>query len=487
TKIKIYFESEVNAHSHENDFTFVQNLHGFLKPNIVYPLQNNFLSAILFLSPKEIKTLNGGKAENAFIAAFLGAKVAKILVENLMLEEKDSLYLVLSDGILDIIKEFEQDFVLGILQRTVSNKIKKQTLALKSNKKIYLLKHQISDLAVQHGHAMSECMNYTRSLINMPPNVLNPHTYEAFVHEIVDLENKRANHPNLIRIETYDVHRLKQEQCGLICAVGEGAQYSPRIVKLSYVPLDSLKKKLKTVSLVGKGITFDSGGLNIKPSGGMRNMKKDMGGSAAVLGTFLACARLGLPLQIQCYLAIAENMISSQAMRPGDVYQARNGLFVEIDNTDAEGRLVLADALTLAAEQEPDWLIDVATLTGAARVALGPNIDALYGTRQEYTELLVKSSCETGDWFWPMPLHEEYEGFLDSCVANFSNSGNTSHAGSITAALFLRHFVGNSAWNHIDSYLWTDKSYFLWGEQGGPTAKCVRALVKAMKAFSGQA
>jgi leucyl aminopeptidase len=212
-------------------------------------------------------------------------------------------------------------------------------------------------------------------------------------------------------------------------------------------------------------------------------MKKDMGGSAAAVGIFLACAMLNLPLKVSCYLAIAENMISGEAMRPGDIYKSKNGLHVEIDNTDAEGRLVLADTLTLACEEKPDWLLDFATLTGAARVSLGPMVDSLFGNNKVTTDLLYETSVENGDWVWPMPLVSDYENYFDSSVADMMNSSTSGFAGSVTAALFLQKFISVDAWNHIDTFMWCDKPNYLWQEGSSPTGKCVRLVTRSIEKF----
>lgn len=277
-----------------------------------------------------------------------------------------------------------------------------------------------------------------------------------------------------------EAEELENLGCGLISAVGKGSTVAPRIVKMTYSPENASRH----VSLVGKGITFDSGGYNIKPSAYMRNMKKDMGGSAAVVGTFFAAAALNTPIRLTAYLALAENMVSGNAMRPGDIYTAHNGLKVEIDNTDAEGRLVLADALCLAVEDKPDWIIDLATLTGAARTALGTMIDSAFGNRKEYRELLDVMSQDTGDWIWHLPLPAPYNAYFDSRVADIVNSTVTPYAGTITAALFLQKFVGTCAWTHIDTFMWCDRSSGMWAEDNAPTAKCVRLLVNSLMALS---
>lgn len=366
------------------------------------------------------------------------------------------------------------EFFLGLLQRSVKNRMSCQTR--QKNTLVLFDSTSFQDQQLKQALHMSAAMCTTRSLINMPANILNPVTYTQFIRQLIKDDPFKSN----VKMSVLSFEQLQKEGCGLICAVGQGSQTKPCLVKLTYTPKKQSKNQ-KHIALVGKGITFDSGGYDLKPAGAMRIMKKDMGGSAAALGIFLACSRLELPFKITCYLALAENMVSSSAMRPGDVYKARNGLHVEIDNTDAEGRLVLADALCLACEEQPDWLIDLATLTGAARVATGSMIDCLFGNDAKTTEHLYQTGVETGDWVWKMPLPNDYNPYFDSQIADMMNSSTSSFAGSITAALFLKKFVTVKKWNHIDTYMWCDKSNGLWQEANGPTAKCVRLVTNAIK------
>jgi leucyl aminopeptidase len=208
-----------------------------------------------------------------------------------------------------------------------------------------------------------------------------------------------------------------------------------------------------------------------------------MGGAAASLGAFLALSGKLVSVNLTCYLALAENMVSGSSMRPGDVYLSHNGLSVEIDNTDAEGRLVLADAISVCAGDRPDWIIDLATLTGAARVALGGGVDALFSSDSQLQETLFQSGLETGDLVWPLPLFDEYEKSLDSSVADIVNSAPGGHGGAITAALFLLKFTSQIPWSHVDTFMWSEKPTVLCSESG-PTAKCVRLVETAIRRFA---
>jgi len=245
---------------------------------------------------------------------------------------------------------------------------------------------------------------------------------------------------------------------GLLLGVGQGAENAPCLVHIKYRP--SKKTKQKPVAFVGKGITFDTGGLDIKPSAGMRLMKKDMGGAAAVAALAKWVDESAYPKPCDFYLALAENSVDGKSMRPGDVLTARNGLRIEIDNTDAEGRLVLADAIDVALTQkaadQPELLINVATLTGAIKVALGADVAGLFSNQDELAEDLQAAAHLAGDWVWRMPLVEKYASSLSSNFADCKNSSE-GFGGAITAALFLQKFVRGCPWAHLDIYAWTDK------------------------------
>jgi leucyl aminopeptidase len=238
----------------------------------------------------------------------------------------------------------------------------------------------------------------------------------------------------------------------MIHAVGRAAakHHAPRLIEIVWGK-DSHPK----VALVGKGISFDSGGLDIKPSAGMRLMKKDMGGAAHVLALAELMMASGLPVRLHCLVAAAENAISADAFRPGDVLKSRLGLTVEIGNTDAEGRLVLGDALAKASEDKPELIVDFATLTGAARIALGPDLPPLFANDDKLAEAMLAGGIERDDPLWRMPLWDGYADLLETDIADLGNAGSSAFAGTITAALFLKRFVGEGiAWAHIDTFAW---------------------------------
>lgn len=309
----------------------------------------------------------------------------------------------------------------------------------------------VSKALVKESMIRAQAVNLARHLVNMPPNDLNPKTF-------AELAVKKIKLSSAFKVTVWDAKKLEQEGMGLHVSVGQGAEHGPCMVHLKYRP--SKKTKLKPVAFVGKGITFDTGGLDIKPSSAMRLMKKDMGGAASVMALALWASESQYPGPLDFYLALAENAVDGKSFRPSDVVTARNGLKVEIDNTDAEGRLVLADVLDVACTQkgsdEADIVIDVATLTGAIKVGLGAEIAGLFTNDDELATALTRAGQKAGDLNWRMPLFDKYWGEMSSPFADFKNSGG-GFGGAITAALFLQKFVGNKKWAHLDIYAWADK------------------------------
>ena len=282
-----------------------------------------------------------------------------------------------------------------------------------------------------------------RNLTVAPSNIKNPAWLAAQARTV----GRRAG----LDVKVWSDRDLRAEGFGGLLAVGAGSATPPRLVQLSYAPKETTSKPAHIV-LVGKGITFDTGGLDIKPAEGMLAMKTDMSGSAIVLAVVAACAALELPVRVTGLLALAENAVSGSAYRPSDVITTYGGRTVEIGNTDAEGRIVMADALAYAdAHLQPDVLVDIATLTGAARVALGRSMAPLYATDDALTDALVAAGQATGELLWPFPLVQDYRSALDSAVADINHiAGTPVGGGSITAALFLREFVGERRWAHLD-------------------------------------
>ncbi|MEA2702613.1 MAG: leucyl aminopeptidase, partial [Actinomycetota bacterium] len=292
--------------------------------------------------------------------------------------------------------------------------------------------------AADRAIALADEINRARDLINMPPNDLHPQEFATVV--------QAAAEEHGLKVEVLDEKALAKGGYGGILGVGKGSANPPRLVKLSY----RTAKAKKHLAFVGKGITYDSGGISLKPAGHNETMKCDMSGAAAVFAAVVAAAKLGLEVNVTGWLALAENMPSGTATRPGDVLRMYSGKTVEVLNTDAEGRLVLADGLSLAVEAGADVILDLATLTGACIVALGRKIAGLMGNDQVWVDQVQQAAERAGESVWPLPLPEEYRKLIDSEVADVKNIGGGRYAGALTAGLFLREFVGDVAWAHLD-------------------------------------
>lgn len=291
---------------------------------------------------------------------------------------------------------------------------------------------------IERATQVAACVNRVRDWVNSPPGDLRP---PEFARQIADFAGDD------LRVSIWDEKRLIKEKCGGILGVGQGSDSPPRLVKLTYNP----PKATKHLALVGKGITFDSGGLSIKPGASMQTMKLDMAGAAAVVGTAVAIARLGLPIRVTAFASLAENMPSGSAIRPGDVLTIRGGQTVEVHNTDAEGRLVLADALVLATESKPDLIVDVATLTGACMVALGMRTAGILSNDERLAHNMHASSKVAGESMWPLPIVEEMEEIVkSSSLADLRQHNPKPFGGTLFAAAFLREFVADYPWVHLD-------------------------------------
>jgi leucyl aminopeptidase len=294
--------------------------------------------------------------------------------------------------------------------------------------------------AVDRGAAVAGAVAMARDLVNTPAGDLTPPIF-------ADLAAKVADDVGL-GVEVLDEKAAAKAGLGGLLGVGKGSDNPPRMVKLTYTP--AAGKPRGHVALVGKGITFDSGGLSIKPGEGMMTMKIDMSGAAAVLGAMSVLPVLGIPVQVTGYLCLAENMVSGRATRPGDVLTIKNGTTVEVLNTDAEGRLVLADGLSLATAENPDAIIDLATLTGACMVALGPRIAGLMGNDDALLDQVRSAADRAGEPVWPLPLPTEYRRDLESEIADLKNIAGGRYGGALHAGLFLQEFVDGKPWAHLD-------------------------------------
>ncbi|MGB7860702.1 MAG: leucyl aminopeptidase [Acidimicrobiia bacterium] len=249
-----------------------------------------------------------------------------------------------------------------------------------------------------------------------------------------------------VSIEVWDRARIEAERLGAVLGVAAGSTRDPRVVILRYRP----DGPVAHLTLVGKGITFDSGGLSIKPAASMEEMKDDMSGAATVAAVMTAVSEQGLPIDLTCITPLTDNAVGGNATRPGDVLIPRSGPTIEVLNTDAEGRLVLADGLSLAVEEAPDLVVDVATLTGAARVALGDGIGAVFASDSKVAGQVLDAASAAGEKFWEMPLHKEYRKSMDSNIADIKNISGSRYGGAITAAIFLAEYAGDGDWAHLD-------------------------------------
>lgn len=312
--------------------------------------------------------------------------------------------------------------------------------------------------------ALTQSVFLVRDLINKPTNDMGPKDLASV------MEHLSKTHGGDFKQWVGD--ELLRDNFPAIHAVGRASAAAPRLLSLTWG--DETHPR---IALVGKGVCFDTGGVNIKPAAGMRLMKKDMGGAAHVIGLAQWIMMRKLPVRLSVLVPAVENSIGPDAFRPGDVLTMRNGLTVEIDNTDAEGRLILADALVKACEDEPELIIDFATLTGAARIALGGDIAALFSNHDDLAANLIDASVKAADPMWRLPLHAPYTDYLRSTIADLTNCSATALAGAITAALFLEHFISkNIPWAHLDVMAWNTASSA--GHPEGGEALGFRAVVE---------
>ncbi|WP_328736700.1 leucyl aminopeptidase [Streptomyces bobili] len=321
--------------------------------------------------------------------------------------------------------------------------------------------------ALARAAAVTEELNRARDLINTPPNDLDPEAFAAVA--------QTAAKEHGIKVQILDEKTLTKGGYGGILGVGAGSAAGPRLVKLSYTS----SKAKKHLAFVGKGITYDSGGISLKPAGHNETMKCDMSGAAAVLAAVVAVARLGLDVNVTGWLALAENMPSGSATRPGDVLRMFSGKTVEVLNTDAEGRLVLADALWAASQEKPDAIVDVATLTGAMMLALGNRTFGIMANDDAFRSALHEAAEEVGEPAWPMPLPDHLRKGMDSPIADIANMGERM-GGGLVAGLFLREFVGEGiTWAHLDiaGPAFNEGGPFGYTPKGG-TGTAVRTLVR---------
>jgi len=360
------------------------------------------------------------------------------------------------------------------------DRYKSDTTSSRTKTVSVITEHKPSAVEMKQVSVLSTAIGAIRDLGNTPPNALYPSKLAE--------EFKRVAKGTNVTVEVWDVKKLQEENCTGILSVGQGSSRPPRLIKVEYKP----KGATKHLALVGKGITFDTGGLTLKPGLGMLGMKFDMAGAATVGQAAIAIAQLGLKVRVTAYLCVAENMPSATATRPSDVIKFRNGKTVEVTNTDAEGRLVLADGLILASESKPTLIVDVATLTGGARIALGVRTAGLMGT-DAGVEALKNAAEASGESLWAMPLPQELRKLLQSDTADLVNSKLGNPTGSmLVGGHFLREFVGTRTkgsedlidWAHLDiaGPANNEDAAFGYTPKGG-TGVMLRTLVEVAKAL----
>jgi leucyl aminopeptidase len=302
------------------------------------------------------------------------------------------------------------------------------------------------DKTIDHSENLSSSVNFARDLVNEVPNVLHSEEYA----DRVEADVKTALKGKGVKVKILGMKELQKENMNLFLAVNAGSAYDPRLVHLTYTPKKATKNT-KHIALVGKGLTFDTGGYSLKPGASMAGMKFDMGGSATVYGAFRAAVLNDSPYKITCILGMTDNAVNESATFPDAVVKGRNGTTVEILNTDAEGRLVLADCLDYTCDLNPDFIIDAATLTGACLVALGTEVCAVLGNDDKFTKKMLSSAKASDEYMWQLPIIPEWEKDMKSNIADLKNIGSTRFAGTATAAAFLKNFIKNDIkWAHLD-------------------------------------
>ncbi len=402
---------------------------------------------IIFISGGRLKKFDKYKLREVYL------KLKKI-GETLKIQK----FYLLIDSLKHII--FDYKFEIGLMNTILNYEFSKKSKEPK-RKNFIIQTAKIPEKSKIYG----ENINFARTLINSSAEDINPATLEKIIY-------------NDFRGKDFDINIIKEKELkergfGGILAVGKGGGKSPRLIRVDY----KYKDALKTIALVGKAVTFDSGGLNIKPYKAMEDMKIDMSGGAIVLAIIKLAKELKLPINIKGYIPAVENMPGPDSYKQGDFVKLYNGKTVEIKHTDAEGRLILADALALAAEERPDLIIDFATLTGAAISALGTKIAAILGNNEPLIKKMIKIGWNNLEPLWKLPMPEFYERDIESDIADLKNTGYGEGGGTLKAAMFLKNFIGKNDWIHIDI---AGPSYFENGEFFGlkkATGFCVRTII----------
>lgn len=419
--------------------------------------------AVLGLGKKQELTVNKVRGAIAEACRYLRGKGVASVASVVM---GDGINKIKND---DVIQALTEGAVLGLytFRRYMTKKendfgeIKELTIVGKAKRPL--------EQVIARGKIIAEAANYARDMVNEPGNYMTP---TRMAENARQLARKFG-----LKVEIFDRDKMKELGMGGLLGVSQGSQQPPKFIILSY---QGRKSDQIDLALVGKGITFDSGGISIKPSENMADMKDDMSGGAAVLATISSLAQLKPAINVTAFIPATENMPSGTAMKPGDIIKAMNGKTIEVLNTDAEGRLILADALSYAVKSNAKAIIDIATLTGACQIALGKITTGAFTNNQSLLDKVIAAGKEAGEFTWQMPMFEEYKEFIKSDIADIKNTGNR-YGGAITAAKFLEEFVGKTPWVHLDLTgpdNDKEKGYQVKGATGAP----VRTLINFVMA-----
>ena len=356
---------------------------------------------------------------------------------------------------------------------SVKKPAKLQTIVLATSEKKTAAKK--FETAIQEASLVGESISVARDFVNEAPNILNSETYAKEIE-------KDAKKLKNVKVKILGRAELKKERMGMFLSVNAGSAYEPQLVHLTYTP-PKATSKTRHIALVGKGLTFDTGGYSLKPGASMMNMKFDMAGSATMYAAFRAAVLLQLPVKISCYLGITDNAVNEKATMPDSIVTARNGKTVEILNTDAEGRLVLGDVVNYACDSKPDALIDAATLTGAILVALGSEVCGLFSNNQKLADSLLKSAKNTDEYMWQLPIITEHKNDMKAIVADLKNIGSSGNGGSAKGAAFIENFIDpNIAWAHLDiAGIGDSQGHLPYCSAKGASGLIIRTLVDYLK------
>ncbi|OUR96164.1 hypothetical protein A9Q84_07325 [Halobacteriovorax marinus] len=465
----------VNAHwSKELKSTFeainsAKDFTGSLGDTFLFHLANGTTVLVYGLGTKTKLTFEGLRNQAAKIFKMLATKHSEVALQldGFVLKGKAEESLnALVEGIALADYKFDRHFSKQTktkLTEVILDSSEKKTKAKK-------LQAVIDDTLV-----VTESINVSRDFVNEAPNIQRSTVYAKEV--LKDIKGTKG-----VKAKVLGKAELKKEKMGLFLSVNDGSAYEPQLVHLTYTP-SKVTKNTKHIALVGKGLVFDTGGYSLKPGGSMVNMKFDMAGSATVYAAFRAVAKLGLNVKVTCILGMTDNAVNEHATMPDAIVKGRNGLSVEILNTDAEGRLVLADCLDYACDLKPDAIIDSATLTGAVLVSLGTEVCGIMGNNQKLTSKILKSAKNTDEYMWELPIIEEFHNDMKSPIADLKNIGGSRFGGSSKAAAFLSKFVKNDIpWAHLDiAGIGDSQGHKAYCPSKGASGLIVRTLVDFLK------